>query len=293
MSALGRLTENLNCREIEDDDLPGVVACLRRGFPLRPRRYWERGLARLAARPKLQGLPKYGYALAQSGEIVGVLLTIASLPGAGEDKVPRCNLSSWCADPAYRCHAARLVFAATRNRDVIFTNVSPVEKTWSAAPAFGFKRYCEGQVAFLPALSRADPGDRVAVFRPGEEEAARLPGNERRILEEHQALGCQSLICLSRGEAFPVVLRKKMLLGFLPARQIVYCRDVADLQRISGVLGRYLLRRGSILCIADANGPIEGLVGRFLPERGPKYFRGPHAPRLGDLAYSEFVFFGA
>jgi hypothetical protein len=33
-------------------------------------------------------------------------------------------------------------------------------------------------------------------------------------------------------------------------------------------------------------------VGWYSPER-PKYFRGPHRPRLGDLAYTERTMFGS
>jgi hypothetical protein len=43
--------------------------------------------------------------------------------------------------------------------------------------------------------------------------------------------------------------------------------------------------------VVDANGPIPGLVGRYSEARGRKYAKGPHVPRLGDLAYTEGVFF--
>jgi hypothetical protein len=42
----------------------------------------------------------------------------------------------------------------------------------------------------------------------------------------------------------------------------------------------------------DANGPIEGLPGRYVDAASPKYFKGPNPPRLGDLAFSERVMFG-
>ena len=60
----------------------------------------------------------------------------------------------------------------------------------------------------------------------------------------------------------------------------------------AGPLGRYLLRHGLAVVMVDANGPLEGLPGRYFPGRLPNYFRGPEAPRLGDLAYSEAVLFG-
>lgn len=293
MAALGGLGENLTCRLIEESDLDGVASCLCRGFPVRSRAYWERGLARLAARPAIEGYPKFGYALARSGDIVGVMLMIFSRHGEGAGSELRCNLSSWCVDPAYRSYAPRLAFAAFRHKGVTFTNVSPTEETWGVAAGYGFRRYCEGQIVFFPAFSRVAPGDRALDFDPGLPEAAALRPAERRILEEHAALDCVSLICVSGGAAYPLVLQKKIMMGVVRARQIVYCRDVADLPKIAGALGRRMLRLGDALCVADANGPIAGLAGRFFPDRGPKYFRGPNAPRPGDLSYSEYVFFGA
>lgn len=293
MVALGGLRDKLKCRSIEDGDLGRVVDCLRRGFPARPRAYWERGLARLAERAPQGPYPKYGYALESNGEIVGVLLMLFSRVGADGDAL-RCNLSSWCVDPDYRGYALRLAIAALRHDGVTFTNISPIEDTWSIADSLGFERYCSGQIVFLPLLSPVRRGDRVAAFAPDAPEAAALSAKERRLLAEHADMGCASLICVSGGAAFPIVLQKRRLLkGFLPVRQIIYCRSVASLANVSGVLGRYLLRQGAALCLADANGPIDGLVGRYFRDRGPKYFRGPNAPRPGDLAYSEFVVFGA
>jgi hypothetical protein len=34
------------------------------------------------------------------------------------------------------------------------------------------------------------------------------------------------------------------------------------------------------------------LVGTFRPGRMAKYFKGPQRPRLGDLAYTEYVVLG-
>lgn len=294
MAGLGGLRGDLGCRQIGEADLGPVIACLRRGFPGRSRAYWEAGIARLSRREPVEGCPKYGYLLESAGQTVGVILMIFSRYGEGASAEIRCNLSSWCVDPEYRSYGARLVFAAVRHRGVTFTNVSPMEPTWAVASGFGFQRFCEGQFAFLPALNRPARGDRTLPYSPDLPEARALSEEERRILDEHAAMGCLSLICVSGGEVAPLVLQRKLLLkGLAPARQIVYCRDIADLPRIAGTLGRFLLARGGLLCVVDANGGIEGLSGRFFHNRGPKYFRGPRPPKLGDLSYSEIVLFGA
>ena len=72
----------------------------------------------------------------------------------------------------------------------------------------------------------------------------------------------------------------------------VYCGDVAEVVRFAGPLGRHLAARGLPFMVIDANGPIEGLTGRYFDNTQPKFFRGPARPRLGDLAYTEAALFG-
>ena len=62
------------CRPIDDGDFEAVVACLQRGFPDRPRRYWEHALETMARRPAINDYPRYGNALFVDGNVVGVLV---------------------------------------------------------------------------------------------------------------------------------------------------------------------------------------------------------------------------
>jgi hypothetical protein len=77
-----------------------------------------------------------------------------------------------------------------------------------------------------------------------------------------------------------------------PAMQLIYCRDLADYVVCAGAIGRFLLGRGKMSVIVDANGPIDGLRGVYTEKRGRKYFKGPHQPRLGDLSDTELVVYG-
>lgn len=103
------------------------------------------------------------------------------------------------------------------------------------------------------------------------------------------------MLCVDAdGRAHPFVFRRRHVLkGLLPVHQLIYCRDTAALSRFAGAIGRHLSNAGALFFIADAVGPVPGLAGRFYKDSGPKYYRGPHAPRLGDLSYSEMVFFTA
>jgi len=74
--------------------------------------------------------------------------------------------------------------------------------------------------------------------------------------------------------------------------QLIYCRDICEYVACAGAIGRYLLGRGKVSVILDANGSVPGLVGIYTEKRGRKYFRGPHRPRLADLTDTELVLYG-
>jgi hypothetical protein len=72
--------------------------------------------------------------------------------------------------------------------------------------------------------------------------------------------------------------------------ELLYCRSMGDFTRCAGTLGRHFLRRGFLGVIGD--GPLPGLPGKYFQGKEPKYYKGPHRPHLGDLAFTEKVIFG-
>ena len=286
--------KQIKCRQIEDRDRDGVAELLGRGFAARPRDYWVVALERMARRPTIADYPRYGHLLEADGRIVGVLLQLYCRRGEGDRAAVYCNLSSWCIDPEFRSFAVMLNSAATSRKEVTYLNVSPAPHTRAGIEALGFRRYCEGQFVCLPALSPTRrPGLEVVAFAPDRPEASLLSSYERDILEAHTALGCRSLIAVADCEAYPFVFAtRKVIHRLIPCEQLVYCRDVANFVACAGALGRHLLARGGVFCIVDANGPLPGLVGRYLANNGPKYFKGPAAPSLGDLSFTELTILG-
>ena len=115
---------------------------------------------------------------------------------------------------------------------------------------------------------------------------------EQDILQRHAEHGCISLWCEAAGRAYPFVFRPRLVKRAIPCAQLIYCRDVGEFVRFAGPIGRYLAQRGKPFVIIDSNGAIPGLVGTFHPGRMAKYFKGPQRPRLGDLAYTEYVVLG-
>jgi hypothetical protein len=284
---------DVRVRLIEDDDVPAVADCLRRGFPYRRRTYWVTALERMARRDRIGDFPRYGYLLETSQGAVGVLLVIySSRTGAAGDDI-RCNLSSWCVDEDFRFYAPLLHAVAVGAKQVTYINISPAKHTRQGIEALRFKRFCDGQIVFAPALSAARRYARVFDYAADSAEAALLPDHERAILADHATFGCRALICVEDGVAHPFVLQRRTAFRrLLPCQQLIYCRSMDEFVTFAGSIGRHLLLRAWPIFIADANGPVPGLVGRYFADIGPKYFKGPAPPALGDLSYTELVILG-
>jgi hypothetical protein len=281
------------CRPIEERDLPKVVDCLTRGFPERPRTFWTDGLARLAARPAVGDLPRYGHLLAAGDKVVGALLQIVSTRETEAGAISRCNMAGWCVDPDYRGYAHPLHARAIGRREVVYFTVTPAPHTLPTLAAVGYRRYSEGQVIFAPLLSRGARGARVVEYAPDRPEAALLSASDARLLADHSALGCTAFIGLCGNEARPLAFQpRRIWRELIPCVHLIYCRDPSDLARFGPAYGRRLARHGRFFVVADATGPIPGLAGRYFAEREPRYYKGPQAPSPCDLADTELVVFG-
>jgi hypothetical protein len=69
---------------------------------------------------------------------------------------------------------------------------------------------------------------------------------------------------------------------------------VDDFVRFARPIGLFLARHtGRFLVLLDANGPVQGLVGKYFAGKANRYFCGLDRPRLGDLAYTEISLFGS
>ncbi|HEX3937118.1 MAG TPA: acyl-CoA acyltransferase [Xanthobacteraceae bacterium] len=282
----------IRCRQIDEGDLAAVAALLRRGFPNRDHGFWDHALNELARRAPPAGLPKYGYLMETGGRLVGAILMICSEMRAGDALAPRCNLSSWFVEPAFRTYAPLLVSHALRHKEVTYLNVSAAPHTWPIIEAQGFARYSEGLFVCMPALKSTAGGEAAEVVDGRLPPAIAADAFERQIVQQHAEHGCIGLWCVAGGQAYPFVFRQRLVKGFIPCAQLIYCRDMTTFARFAAPIGRYLARRGRPIVIADANGPIPGVPGIFRRGSKPKYFKGPQRPRLGDLAYTEYAIMG-
>ena len=289
---LARSRREIRSRQIADCDIGNVVNLLVRGFgDRRPRQFWEQVLTRMAGRAIPPGMPRYGYLLESDGVAVGAILQIFSDIHAGSGAATRCNVSSWYVDPQFRSYASLLVSQALKHKNVTYLNISPAPHTRSIAQAHGYTRYSDGTFVAVPVLCRRGERSRARILDGRELPDTPFEPHERALLLEHADYGCTSLWCVTPDRAYPFVFRRRLVKGLVPCTQLIYCADIADFVRFARPLGGHLGLRGQLF-VVNANGPVEGLVGRYFSDTMPKYFKGPDRPRFGDLAYTETALFG-
>jgi hypothetical protein len=283
----------VRCREISAADEDAVVSLLVRIFRGHDREFWIRALQRIKAYGVVPGYPQCGYLLERNGSVVGVLLLIFRSMIVDDEIRVSCNVSSWCVEPDARSYASMLVSKAFKLKDVTFLNVSPSPHTLPILAAHGYRRYASGLFVSFPEFLKPFAGGRVV--RAGAEACSNpdITAEEVKILQSHQAMGCVVVVCHIDGRRIPFVFLKRHYRHVIPYAHLVYSRSVEDFVRAAGLIGRFLLlHHGLSFTVICSNGPIGGLPGRYFDNTRPKYFKGPHEPRLGDLAYTELVLLG-
>lgn len=275
-------------RRIVEADLPAIAELLHEGFQFRSQAYWLRGLRRHGARSRPEGYPEYGFCLDCGGRPVGVILLLFSAVPSMDGPVVRANVSSWYVKPEFRSFGSILITSTTKDKSVTYFNITPAPHTWSTVEAQGFSVYCKGQMYGLLALTKPTRGAVASGFSGT---AAGLSDDEQDLLRQHAAFGCLSVVVRDGGEAHPFVFQKHRVKGIVPVYRLLYCRNMDSFRRYAGNLGRFLLRRGSVLVRFDADQPLAGIVGMYSEKRGRKYAKGPNPPHLGDLAFTEAALF--
>ena len=284
---------NVRCREIVAADFDELILVLLKGFPEWTREHCVRALERMTGHSVPEGFPKYGYVLVADGVIVGVVLTIISSMTVDGEKRVRINVANWYVDPAVRGYAAMLTSPLRAYKKATHLNVSPAPHTWVMLEALGYRRFCNGGFFALAALSGRAIAATVKRVSSDFDAGAGLTPSEAELLRAHAGLGCISLVCEWEARRYPFVFLPTQIRwkGIpVPYAQLIYCRDFESYVQLAGPLGRYLMRRGIPLVLSDANGPVPGLMGRYV-NWGVKFSRGPHPPHLGDLSYTERVMF--
>jgi hypothetical protein len=257
-------------------------------------------LNRLAAHATPEGYPKFGYLLAIDGTPVGVLLIIFSSMLVGGEMRIRGNVASWYVEPQFRSHATMLTSRALAHKNVTFLNITPARHTWPILEAQGFTAFGTGQFKAMSIFCAGPRGARVSAVSAETAPGDDLSAADITLLLHHASYGCISLICTAAKRRYPFVFLRRshewkstrVPVSFaLPHALLVYCRGLEEFVRFAGPLSRFLAWRGMPMVFIESNGPVRGLIGKF-SATGPKFFRGPHPPHIGDIAYTERVMFG-
>jgi hypothetical protein len=278
------------CRQIVVADLDAIADLLAVGFPKRSRGHWVAALKLLSHRDAPEGFPRYGYMLETGTVAVGVLLLIfAQMPNSG---TMRCNGSAWYVAAPFRTFASLLISHALRHR-VTHTNVWPALHTLPIIEALGYRRFCNGAFAAVPALAAGTGKTTISRVVDAMHPEKFVPAADLRFLRDHESFGCLSLWCETQDGGYPFIFRQRFIkpLPLVSGAQLIYCTAIDDLVRLAGPIGRFLALRGMPFMLVPANGRIPKLIGKYF-EGKPMYFVGPDRPQLGDLAYTEVAMFG-
>ena len=282
----------LRLRPLALADTDNAIDLLVEGFPRRNPQYWRNALERLWSLDRALEVPHPGYVIDVGGKVVGIILVVAS-DVQSRGRSPRANLSSWYVKPDYRSFATLLLSRACKEKSVTYLNISAAKHTHKICEALGFKRYSQGQFLGMPVLTRPDKRSVIEEFDGA---SPLLDAETQTMMSDHVGYGCICLLGKREGAVEPFILVKRRVKGMLPMAQLVYCNSNAVYASFAGAIGRYLARRGIMFVIMDGSGQDTGhhtgLWGRYFPEKTPKMFKGPDAPRQNDLAYSEIAVFG-
>jgi hypothetical protein len=287
-SQLSDSPPEIRCRQIGTSDLDAIADLLVAGFPRRSRGYWVRALELLSHRVPPEGYPRYGLMLEVGTAAVGVILLICTK--MQNSCAVQCCESSWYVAPEFRAYASLLILKTFKFR-ATHLNLSPAPHTVPIIEALGFRRFCNGVFAAVPALAAETGKTKIIRVVNTMHPEKFLPVGVLRLLQDHESFGCLSLWCETQDGGVPFIFRRRFMKQMVPSAQLIYCPAVDELIRFGGPIGRFLALRGMPFMTVPANGPIPGLLGKYFDDR-PIYYLGPDRPRLGDLTYTEMAMFG-
>jgi hypothetical protein len=277
----------MKIREIDETDLPAVIALFADSFRRRPRSYWQRGFENMRLLPSIPGQPRYGYLLDSDDGIQAALLLLSTKV---HDNVIRTNLSTWCARPAYRSVAILLHTRALKQQAQLYVNLSPATNVEPILHVSGFSPYTNG-VCLLDPRAAMHPSNGYLLTRYDAKTGPLLPRDSAIIADRHQRYGCSVLVLQRDSEWIDLLIyRLKWIKGILPCAQMMSGAPEKILTA-AGPLMRHLLKRGIATALVDITEHVQMLGARSFWGRNRRYVKGPW-PAVGDMLDSEFALFG-
>ena len=280
--------------QIDSSNIAQALDLLEKGFPHRPREFWQNGLSKLAqTRAHAEDGEPVGYLRPSGGNFIGVGLTPVShrVDAAGRKRI--VNLSSWFVLPEHRWKLPLLLRRMMHDDKATYTDLTPTRGVEKILEKLDFRPLNNGvAVTFTPvaaATSRHAP--RILPWVGTRHH--HLPCHEVQLIEDHLALGCHAFLIETHESFVPVVLKPGRMLG-VPGSTVIFCPDQTIFFSAMSGLSRKLAAMGRMILVKDL--PAEGDVrlphGTVrLHSRRRRYVRGSHSRGAIDHGYSELVFF--
>lgn len=277
-------------RELEERDLPELAQLMLEGFPRHPRAFWENSLRRIRNRVRAPGTPQYGYGIEEHG-LQGAVLTLGSVHGPTDSPQTIVNISSWTVRPSHRGVPARELYRyASRFDRFTYSNLSPAPHTLKTIKQSGFRERTAGQIIAI-GVRASDPRPTQIVSLQDAERAGLTP-QKTAMLRYHSNLGCIAFCLELPDRLAPLIFLPRRIKPGLPVAQLIYCEHMDDFQDNSRSIYLSLLARGYPAILVDASGPLIGLIGKYFPEKAPKYYKGQPPVYAVDHTYSEMIYVG-
>jgi hypothetical protein len=268
---------------IEHNTLGEACDLLAKGFPARPRAYWEDALQRIDTLGEngALGLP-VGQIMRAEGRAQGVALTIASRRPSETGTMVCLNFAAWYVEPDQRWRAPLMLRALARTPCDVLTDLTPSLAVQGLLPAFGFKPITQGFVLVLAGFHKG--GGEIADL-----DIAATPMGE--LLRAHERFGAKAVMLHTRdGAQLPLLYRVVKFRGIRTAH-VLYCGANQVLHDHLGALSRHLRRQAIGLVKLEA--PVERTPPRGWLRTGReiRFARGPVSPDATDYLCSELSMF--
>lgn len=278
---------NISISEIRDEDVEQVGRFLHKHLnPRVPPRGWE-----ALMRPPWGAVgPNHGFQLVDPhGDIIGVYVAVYSTRPEGSRNV--CNLAAFCVLEEHRAHSLRLLRALLRQKDYVFTDLSPSGNVPALNDRLGFRRL---DTATRLSLNRPSGTRRVHVTADSSALEATLGGIDAQVYRDHrEAAAARHLLVRSADEHAYLMYRRDRRKRLPIFASPLYCGgDIATLERGWPAVASYLLKQGLLMTLAEHRvlGFTPAGVGRDLHNPRVKMFRGSAVSDISiDYLYSELT----
>ncbi|WP_167858698.1 acetoacetate--CoA ligase [Methylobacterium nonmethylotrophicum] len=284
--------ERPEVRPVRDEDVEAICRLLQEGFG--SGNVGPGDWRRLFERPWASSVPTTGFVLTMGSEIVGFLGTLYSQRPLDEEGACVCNLTSWYVRPGYRGQGSLLLAAATRDKSVTYTTLTPGPETTAMVEALNF----------LPLKMRRFflPGLNLGTLRAGSlrfDDDPRtirslLSEVDQRIFDDHAAYDLLHLVVRENGEQTYLILKRRRVRAvwsvLVPGSELLYCSNPGLLVRHFERIKLAILMRQRAVVFAADEGFVPATIRAARKARGNRYRNSlaGTAPEL-DLLYSELV----